>query len=106
MRFRRRIIERITEDIFGPRKPDERLPGFSQPRSQYLTGILYPQGTAPDEDEAENNVEEGGGEDGQSSLDDNIRANFSFLPSSIGVSFTVAHDENAKFLLEANIRTG
>lgn len=83
------IVERIGEDLIGPRSEEEHLEAY--PTDVYLTGILFPPKSdiAGEEDE-ELGAEGDGGREGPSG-GDSVSLAGSKRPSSIGVSFVVEH---------------
>lgn len=106
--IRDRLHDMVLRDLLGPAGgPDEEIANESNVRDRYLVGVLAPQGVvelpAPTEDEgaddsdadvrlhdelAEGEIAER--EDGK--VDRNVPAERVYLPSSIGLTFTVAND--------------
>ena len=105
---RARIIERLKTDLLGPINPNEKITsvgGFLEnPRTRYLTGVLYPINTRPGEDETAGIVAETGG--------DMIGTANSFpvvdtkLPSTIGLSFFIDPKQNGPISLNVDIEGG
>jgi len=101
---RDRLAEALELDIVGPRRghrfEDELLPGWVRPSNWYLTGFLIPSGTPPersadsDEDEDFELVPESGGLSEESN-EERKAAKKGHFPSSMGLSFLVAHEARA-----------
>ena len=84
---RERILDRLLEDLIGPREAAEIL--GSRPSDVYLTGILWPKNTflAPEEDERLS-VSSGESEEGEESADSGQAASVPMRrPSAAGISF-------------------
>ncbi|WP_170965809.1 helicase-related protein [Rhizobium sp. S9] len=85
------LIQRLREDLMGPRAPAETL--AARPSDVYLTGILWPKNTAvsPDEDERLSVAVAGGDDDG-GDVPELAQAQSVGMrrPSTAGVSFALA----------------
>ncbi|WP_048151982.1 helicase-related protein [Methanolacinia paynteri] len=92
---RKKIIERLSEDLVGPYKEDEKLE--SRPSDVYISGILWPKDTriGPEEDDQlglasagfDNEESAGTGEEEEIAVSSINR------PSSAGLSFAVASNK-------------
>lgn len=99
MQARKIIIERLRQDLMGPRVEDELLDSRAAPKDQYLTGILYPQSTEVPQEEDGECIEEGIREEGNESEIETVNISKSWLPASMGVSFNVSNSDGAVTLL-------
>ena len=91
---RNRVIDRLKQDLIGPRAEDEVLD--SRPSDIYLTGILWPKNSkiAPEEDERLA-VAPGEGEEGEDAGDEAVPASVPMRrPSTAGVSFAAASKDH------------
>lgn len=84
------IVERLEQDLVGPRAPDEVLAG--RPTDFYLTGILWPARTrmGGEEDERLATGSRAKGDDGQDSEAGAVPPTSIQKPSVAGVSFCVS----------------
>ena len=99
---RERLVEALNLDLIGPwaghEHAGERLPGWVRPSNWYLTGFLIPWGTDPersadaDEDDDMDEVPGAGGL-AEESVEERRAARKGFFPSSLGLSFLVAGEE-------------
>ena len=91
------LVNELCDDIVGPRGgPEEVLSKSESPLRGYLSGILFPQRSPPDEeaDEGRADVQAGGGGDGDGDASDALGAAAGPLssaanPSSFGLACTV-----------------
>jgi len=101
---REHIVERLRVDLIGPRAADEVL--RARASDIYLTGILWPRNTeiAPEEDERLAQAP-GKGDDGDDAADTAVPAAVPMRrPSTAGVSFAVAWDEDLVPTVEVEVR--
>lgn len=106
MQPRELMIERLREDLIGPRKFDETLP--SRPSDVYLTGILWPRSTilAPEEDERLS-VAMAGEDDGEDTPEQAQPHSVSMRrPSVAGISFAAAGPGKSPPVVEVSVRFG
>ena len=109
---RERLVEALSLDLIGPwaghEHASERLPGWVRPSNWYLTGFLIPSGTDPersadaDEDDDMDEVPGAGGL-AEESVEERRAAKKGFFPSSLGLSFLVAREEE---VLTVTVRWG
>ena len=109
---RERLVEALNLDLIGPwaghEHAGERLPGWVRPSNWYLTGFLIPSGTDPersadaDEDDDMDEVPGAGGL-AEESVEERRAARKGFFPSSLGLSFLVAGEEE---VLTVTVRWG
>ena len=109
---RERLVEALNLDLIGPwaghEHAGERLPGWVRPSNWYLTGFLIPSGTDPersadaDEDDDMDEVPGAGGL-AEESVEERRAARKGFFPSSLGLSFLVAREEE---VLTVTVRWG
>ncbi len=81
------LEERLRTDLIGPRASEEII--ADRPTDRYLTGILFPIGQIPEEEDETLGV---GEEDdsGAAIQDEGAPLSVSFRPSSMGISFCVS----------------
>ena len=82
------LVQRLQEDLIGPRSPDEVL--TDRPSDFYLTGILWPQrtGMAGEDDDSLAMGGSSGADDGQESEAAAVPATSIQKPSVAGISFS------------------
>lgn len=87
MDTRQNLESRLRADLIGPQEEHEII--TDRPTDRYLTGILFPIGRVPEEDDETLGV---GDEDDSMAAtpDDGAPLSASFRPSSMGISFCVA----------------
>ncbi|RYC30290.1 DNA/RNA helicase [Lichenibacterium minor] len=97
------VVQRLTEDLIGPREPEEKLK--ARPSDVWLTGILWPSNTelAPEEDERL--AVAGDGESTGEDTDDQARPAAVTMrrPSTAGLSFAVRAEDGAEPEVEVRI---
>jgi hypothetical protein len=100
------VVQRLQEDLIGPRDPEERL--VSRPSDVYLTGILWPKNTYLDPAEDERlSVAPGEGEEGEEASDDALPASVPMRrPSTAGVSFAASAEPEAAVAVTVDVRFG
>ncbi|MDB2687436.1 helicase-related protein [Mariniblastus sp.] len=99
---RENLESRLRTDLIGPLKEDEIL--IDRPADKYLTGILFPIGRIPDEEDESLGVGEESDIDNTSLPDNGAPLSSSFRPSSMGISFCIAGSKPViKFELEAAV---
>jgi hypothetical protein len=86
------ILDRLVEDLIGPKAPDEQFQEL--PTDRYLTGILYPRRStigAEEDDGLKGGGNGSGGDDNDADDDDTtIRLAGQAKPSTMGLSFSLA----------------
>lgn len=86
------ILDRLAEDLIGPKAPDEVFQEL--PTDRYLTGILFPRRStisAEEDDGLKGGSNASGGDDNDADDDDTtIRLAGQAKPSTMGLSFSLA----------------
>jgi hypothetical protein len=103
---RDRLVQRLQEDLIGPRDVVERL--VPRPSDVYLTGILWPKNTALAPEEDERLAAGSDGQEGSDDAEDQSQAK-SFpmrRTSTAGVSFAAASSSQSTPTVSAHIRFG
>ncbi len=103
---RNRLVQRLQEDLIGPRDVAERL--VPRPSDVYLTGILWPKNTALAPEEDERLAAGSDGQEGSDDAEDQSQAK-SFpmrRTSTAGVSFAAASESKSAPTVSAQIRFG
>ena len=85
---RENVETRIRVDLIGPQDEHEII--SDRPTDRYLTGILFPIGQIPEEEDESLGVGEDDETSAPSAPDDGAPLSASFRPSSMGMSFCVA----------------
>jgi hypothetical protein len=85
---RRKLIERLRSQLFGPRNgEDEWVPADDPPHKRYLVGVLFPRETLPDAEEDAGSLIASESEDGPD--DSPLAAMLQRAPASAGMTFSV-----------------
>ena len=87
LQLRNEIIEKIQQDIVGPREENECIP--ISPAKKYLSGVLYPQNNLDAEYESEKKIESGNKIENQETDEINEKTNRTNYPSSMGLTCKV-----------------
>ncbi|MDB4391784.1 helicase-related protein [bacterium] len=85
---RHNLESRLRADLIGPQDENEIL--IDRPADKYLTGILFPIGRIPEEEDESLGIGEEDDIDGTSLPDNGAPLSSSFRPSSMGMSFCIA----------------
>lgn len=97
---RENLEQRLRVDLIGPQARDEML--ADRPSDRYLTGILFPIGHIPDEEDETLGVGDEDDADASGLPDDGAPLSASFRPSSMGLSFCIASAEPiVEYVIEA-----
>ena len=81
------IQKRLREDLVGPLEPDEKLTSY--PTDVYMTGIMFPLGTAPAPEEGDELEAEGSGGGDGGTTGDEVAHGKCQRPPAIGLSFAI-----------------
>jgi hypothetical protein len=95
LEIRASALERLEKDLVGPQSADEVLAPPDPwrriyPSDVYLTGILFPRGTAAGPEDDDHLATEGGGEGESDTAADEAPATNALRPSVAGCSFAAA----------------
>lgn len=99
------ILDRLREDLMGPRKPLEVL--SARPSDIYVTGILWPRNLAMDEDDntrlgADGQSDAEGASDGEA---EQVSTSAMRRPATAGISFAVAASASPLLNIEIEFAT-